>query len=370
MMNENLKYWLAINKIPNLGPVTIKKLWDHFGSIKEVWEADEKSIQQIEGLSKPAVRSFLDNRNKTNLETELEAIQKDKIKIYTLEDEDYPSQLKNIYDPPPVIYVKGEILKADGKAIAIVGTRKASRYGLEFARKLAAELSSLGITIVSGLASGIDSAAHRGALASKGRTIAVFGCGIDFVFPSENKYLAKEIELSGALLSEFPMGTRTEKGNFPRRNRIISGLALGVIVVEGHYDSGAMITAKEAVEQGREVFAVPGNVELDQSKGPHWLIKQGAKLVESVEDVLEELNMAMPKKMTNDKFQMSNEGRDYSNLSLEEKKIVSVLSLEAKHLDAISAETGLSIPLVSSLLMMLEIKKIVRQLPGKTFILA
>ena len=171
------------------------------------------------------------------------------------------------------------------------------------------------------------------------------------------------------MVSEFPLGTGAEKGNFPRRNRIISGLSLGVIVVEGHYDSGAMITAKSALDQGREVFAVPGNVELEQSKGPHWLIKQGAKLVESVEDVLEELNMVMPKKMTNDKLKMTNEGRDYSNLSSDEQKIVSVLSLEPKHIDNISVETGLSIPQISSLLMMLEVKKIVRQIPGKIFVL-
>jgi DNA processing protein len=212
------------------------------------------------------------------------------------------------------------------------------------------------------MASGIDTLAHRGALEAEGRTVAVFGCGVDVVYPSENKGLAKSIEENGSLVSEFPLGTGTEKGHFPRRNRIISGLSMGVIVVEGHYDSGAMITAKAALDQGREVFAVPGNVELDQSKGPHWLIKQGAKLVESVEDVLEEFNMVMPKRI-------ENENRDYSNLPAEEQKIISVLSLEPKHIDNISVETKLSIPQVSSLLMMLEVKKLVRQLPGKMFVL-
>jgi DNA processing protein len=238
---------------------------------------------------------------------------------------------------------------------------------------MARELASAGLTIVSGLASGIDTAAHQGALEAKGRTIAVFGCGVDQIFPAENKKLAAEIENSGALVSEFPLGMPTARSNFPRRNRIISGLSLGVIVVEGHYDSGAMITAKEALEQGREVFAVPGNVEMDQSKGPHWLIKQGAKLVENVEDVLEELNMVMPRKMTNDPpkaDQMTNEGKNYSNLSLEEQKIVSVLSLEPKHLDVIATDTGLPVHRVSSHLMMMEIGKIVRQLPGKMFVLS
>jgi DNA processing protein len=368
-MQENLKYWLAINKIPNLGPVTIKKLWDHYGDIKSVWQASEMSIREIEDLSKPAIKAFIENRNKIDLDSELNIIQEKQINILTIEDEKYPSMLRNIYDPPPVIYFKGSLLRSDEKAVAVVGTRKATRYGLEMAKKIASELASLGITIVSGLAAGIDTAAHWGALGAKGRTIAVYGCGVDRVFPGENRDLASKIENSGAVVSEFPVGTATEKGNFPRRNRIISGLSLGVIVVEGHYDSGAMITAKLALEQGREVFAVPGNIELDQSKGPHWLIKQGAKLVESVEDVLEELKAQIPYKMSNDQFPMSNEGKNYSNLSEEERKVVSVLSLEPKHIDSISIETGLPIPQVSSLLMMLEIKKAIKQLPGKMFVL-
>jgi len=304
-----------------------------------------------------------------DLDGELNGVLEGNIKVLTLEDEEYPENLKNIYDPPPVLYIRGKIEKSDQKALAIVGTRRASSYGLEIAKKLAGELAALGITIVSGMATGIDSAAHRGALEGKGRTIAVFGTGVDEIFPSQNKELAGQIAFAGALVSEFPLGTKGEKGNFPRRNRIISGLSLGVIVVEGHYDSGAMITAKLALDQGREVFAVPGNVQLDQSKGPHWLIKQGAKLVESVQDVLDELRMVMPAKMPNDELRMTNEGRNYPELNEEEKKIVSVLSLEPKHLDVISMETKLSIPQVSSTLMMLEIKKVVRQLPGKMFVL-
>jgi DNA processing protein len=216
------------------------------------------------------------------------------------------------------------------------------------------------------MALGIDTMAHQAALDAKGRTIAVFGCGVDVLYPPSNREMARKIENNGALVSEFPLGTKTEKGNFPRRNRIISGLSWGVIVVEGHYDSGAMITAKQALDQGREVFAVPGNVGLDQSKGPHWLIKNGAKLVESVEDVLEELNMAIPEHRTQN---IEHRAQDYTNLSDDEKKIVSALSLEPKYIDNISTETGLPIPQVSSLLMMLEVKKMVRQLPGKMFVL-
>jgi len=341
--------------VDRVGPVTLRKLLDQHGSISDVCKATNASLREAEELIKKA--------------------QEMGVELLSLEDEGYPDLLKHIYDPPPILYVKGQDLNPNDKTIAIVGTRKASRYGKEVAKKLAFELASLGITIVSGMASGIDTSAHKGALEAKGKTVAVFGCGVDVIFPSENRSLASEIESSGALVSEFPLGTGTEKGNFPRRNRIISGLSLGVIMVEGHYDSGAMITAKFALDQGREVFAVPGNVELDQSKGPHWLIKQGAKLVESVEDVLEELHMVMPKKVDSRELKVESPSislgtsRDYSNLSPEEQKIITVLSLEPKHIDTISVETALSIPQVSSLLMMLEVKKVVRQLPGKMFVL-
>lgn len=366
-MQENLKYWLALNKITNLGPVTIRKLWEHFGSIEKVWGADEDVILSIEGLNRLAVKSFIQNRSQVKLEDELEKISKERVSVLTLEDKDYPELLKNIYDPPPVLYIKGKGFKKEEKMIGIVGTRRASRYGKEVAKKLAFELSQLGMTIVSGMAIGIDTCAHQGSIEAKGKTIAVLGCGVDVVYPPQNRGLAKEIESCGALLSEFSLGTETEKGSFPRRNRIISGLSLGVIVVEGHYDSGAMITAKLALEQGREVFAVPGQIELEQSKGPHWLIKQGAKLVESVEDVLEELNIKDPRPTTHDL--RPEQKRDYSNLSAEEQKIVSVLSLEPKHIDRIAADSKLPISQVSSLLMMLEVKKIICQLPGKNFTL-
>jgi DNA processing protein len=364
-MSENLKYWLALNKIPGLGPVTIKKLWEHFGDVKLIWQAGENKLLDLAEINRPALKSFLENRDKLNLDGEIEKTQKTGVKTLTLEDKDYPLGLKNIYDPPPVLYLKGGILAADQKSVAIVGTRKASHYGQQLARKFAFELASLGITIVSGLAQGIDTCAHQGALAAKGRTLAVFGCGVDIIFPFENRRLAEQIELSGALISEFPLGARVEKGNFPRRNRIISGLALGTIVIEGNYNSGAMITAGQALEQGREVFAVPGNVELEQSKGPHWLIKQGAKLVEKVEDVLEELKFQLPAP----KKEMAKHPLPPVTLSPQEQKIVSVISAEPKHLDLVSIDCDLSTPQVSSLLMQLEIKKTVRQLPGKMFAL-
>jgi len=369
-MNENLKYWLAINKIPNLGPVTIKKLWEHFGSIRAVWQAGAEEIWKVEGLNRPAAKAFLEHREQIKLEEEWEAVEREKITVITLEDENYPKNLKYIYDPPPVLFVKGKL--DFEKAVAIVGTRKASHYGLEVSKKLAEGLASVGIVVVSGLALGIDTAAHQGALAAGGKTIAVLGSGLDIIYPPQNRILAQDIWKSGCLLSEFPLGTKSEKGNFPRRNRIISGLSLGVIVVEGQYDSGAMITAKLALEQGREVFAVPGNVQSEQAKGPHWLIKQGAKLVETVEDVLEELKFELPAvPPPSSSAPKALEIKQASlNLLPEEQKIFSLLSREPKHLDAIAVESGLSVPQVSSLLMMLELKNIVRQLPGKFFVIS
>ncbi|OGB89185.1 DNA protecting protein DprA [candidate division WOR-1 bacterium RIFCSPHIGHO2_01_FULL_53_15] len=366
-MNEDLKYWLAINKIPGLGAVTINKLWGRFESIEAVWRADEKDIFAVEGINRTAAAAFIQSRGQLDPAAELAEVEKQRVSILTLADKNYPKNLKNIYDPPPVLYVKGDLLPSDGRSLAIVGTRRASRYGLETAKKFAGELAALGMTIVSGLASGIDTAAHQGALEANGRTIAVFGCGVDVIYPPHNKEMSREIESRGALVSEFPMGARGEKGNFPRRNRIISGLSLGVIVVEGHYDSGAMITAKAALEQGREVFAVPGNVGLEQSKGPHWLIKQGAKLVETVEDVLEELNI----QLQTSNFKTTNKSQTPktrpANLTPEEAKIYDALTDESKHLDSVAAEAGLPVHQASSLLMMLEIKKAVRQLPGKYY---
>ncbi|MFA4905473.1 MAG: DNA-processing protein DprA [Candidatus Margulisiibacteriota bacterium] len=359
-----LKYWLSLNQIPELGPVTIKKMWDHFGDIEKVWEAKESEIVGIEGINRKAATAFIEQRSKVDPEEQLAMVNKSKVRVLTLEDEVYPSNLKNIYAPPPVLYIKGELLKGDEKALAIVGTRRASSYGLEVAKRLGFELAGLGITIVSGLASGIDTAAHKGALEAKGRTLAIFGCGVDMIFPAENRELAKEIESSGACVSEFPMGTRTEKGNFPRRNRIISGLSLGTIVVEGNYDSGAMITAKDALEQGREVFAVPGNVEADQSKGPHWLIKQGAKLVESVEDVLSELEHILGPYKIRPRIKGQ---KDLSGLSGDEKRIVEALASEPRHIDQLANVLNMEVSNVSSLLMMLELKSFIKSLPGKFY---
>jgi DNA processing protein len=342
-----LKYWIALSKVEGLGPVKLRRL--------------------LEQYSDPRTICATFNYPVNDITADLAGLARHQAQAITIDDQPYPSHLKTIHDPPPILYIKGQILEADKKAIAIVGTRRPTRYGLETAERFAGQLAGMGITIVSGLALGIDAAAHRGALQAGGRTIAVMGSGIDQVYPSSNRTLAAEIEKHGALVTEFPLGQKPDKWTFPQRNRIISGLSLGVIMVEGHYDSGAMITAKEALDQGREVFAVPGNVQLEQSKGPHWLIKQGAKLVEDVQDVLDELNIKLPN--SNFKTNAQIPSPNLQDLTAEEKKIFACLLLEPKHLDLIAVEAGLPIAQVSSLIMMLEIKKAVRQLPGKMFIL-
>jgi DNA processing protein len=285
------------------------------------------------------------------------------INIIKVTDKEYPELLKKIYDPPEELYVKGDSSSLSEKCLAIVGTRTATEYGKAIARKYAKELSQYGFTIVSGLAEGIDTESHKGALEAGGKTIAVFGCGIDQIFPASNIKLAGDIEKSGALISEYKPGTPAAKWTFPRRNRIISGMSLGVIMVEGHYDSGAMITAKLALDEGREVFAVPGNVEIEQTKGPHWLIKQGAKLAESIDDILEEFNIK----------RIEGSGKvkeiDHSQLSSDQVKVISCLTKEPKHVDRISAESGTSSHETLGILAVFEIKGMARQLPGKYFVI-
>jgi len=333
--------------VPNIGPIKLNKLIGELNSIEKVCEVLKAPLDLAE--------------------QEIDKAQKAGITLLCLGDEDYPEILKNIHDPPAVIYIKGQLLPQDKKAIAIVGTRVPTPYGLRVAGRLASELSQLGITIISGLALGIDAQAHEGALEANGRTLAVLGSAVDEIFPRQNQKLAERIIENGALVSEFVLGTKPDHWTFPQRNRIISGLSLGTIVIEGGYKSGAMITAKLALEQGREVFAVPGNVELEQSKGPHWLIKQGAKLTESIDDVLEELKHVIsvrPVSSVN-----SVEKPDYSNLSDDEKQVIGLLSKEPRHIDELSRLSGLEISKIATPLLSLELKRLIKPLPGKYFIL-
>jgi DNA processing protein len=347
-MSENLPYYLQLMTIKGLGPAKIKDFIE-------------------KGLSPQEICiSFGDKTIPKEVFQEIENCQKLGISLLTLEDKEYPENLKTISDPPSVLYLKGDLKKEDRISLAIVGTRTASDYGLRIAEKLAKELSEHGITIVSGLAMGIDSAAHKGAIKSKGRTIAVFGNSLEEVHPRSNQKLAGEILRSGGcLMSEFPLGTKPEKWTFPRRNRIISGLSLGVIVVEGAQDSGALITARFGLEQGKEVFAVPGSIETNKSIAPHSLIKDGAKLIENTQDIFEELKHLLPAT----KEKRTAEFKNFDALTHDEKKVLDFLSLEPLHIDEISEKTDINMQSLSALLLNLELNGFIKQLPGKKFIL-
>src|SRR2546422_10070304 len=287
-----------------------------------------------------------------------------------LADEHYPAWLRTIPDPPPVLYCDGSMEPGDRQAVAIVGSRQATPYGLRVTDALARELSALGFTIVSGFARGIDAAAHRAALASGGRTVAVLGCGLDVDYPSGHASLRTEIAGSGAVLTEFAPGTAPFATNFPRRNRIISGLALGVVVVEAAEDSGSLITARLAVEQGREVFAVPGSIDAPTSRGPHGLLKQGAKLVETVDDIVEELLPQLDRPLQTLKSEPIAALPEHVELSPSERTVLDLISREPLHLDDLTERSRLTTPAVAGILLGLELKALVKQLPGQRYCLA
>jgi len=287
-----------------------------------------------------------------------------------LADAPYPARLRAIHDPPNLLYCDGHLGEGDRQAVAIVGSRQATPYGLRVTEALAGELSALGFTIVSGFARGIDAAAHRAALAVGGRTIAVLGCGLDVDYPPGHASLHAEIAGSGAVLTEFAPGTPPRATNFPRRNRIISGLALGVVVVEAAEDSGSLITARLALEQGREVFAVPGPIDVPTSRGPHGLLKQGAKLVETVDDIVEELLPQLDRPLQTLKTEPIAALPEHVALSPSERTVLDVMSREPLHLDDLTERSRLTTPAVAAILLGLELKALVKQLPGQRYCLA
>lgn len=378
------EHHLAILKLhlaDGVGAVTYRKLVRAFGSAEAALWAPKERVAELAGIGERIAAAVEKARSECGelAKRELELASAHGVRIVTIDDTDYPRALKTIYDPPLVLYVKGEVLPRDGLALAIVGSRRCTYYGKSQAERFAGHLAGLGFTIVSGLAHGIDAAAHRGALASSGRTIAVLGCGLARMYPSDHKELAEEIASKGALLSELPMETEPSRETFPRRNRIISGLSLGVLVVEGDTRSGALITARAALEQGREVFALPGKVDSPTSRGPHLLIKEGAKLVEGPEDILEELGpsadvlgLAEAAKggpsAQSESSQQASEPTALPGLSPSERRLYECLSSDPRDIDDITAELGMSPAEVSAGLLVLEIRRLVRQLPGKRFV--
>ncbi len=289
-MNER-PYWLGFSLVPGIGPKRLDLLVQAFGSLHAAWDANESRLRSA-GLDSDTAASLIKARAQIKLEDELAKVERVGAHLLTPSDEDYPAALKHLPDPPLTLYVRGTLTPEDRQALALVGTRKATHYGRDAAIYFARQLARQGITVISGLAHGIDAAAHRATLEAGGRTIAVLGTGIDRVYPPDHAELAEQITKQGALISEFPVGSKPEAHHFPRRNRIISGLSLGVLVVEAPIKSGALITATTALEQGREVFAVPGSIFNPASGGTHQLIQEGAKLARKIEDILEELDIA------------------------------------------------------------------------------
>jgi DNA processing protein len=376
MLNQNLKYWVALKWVEGVGNVSFKALLEAFGTPRKVFEAPLSMIKAVPGIgdkTAPQIKAFKDWKK---VEKELECADRTGVSIVTSQDPLYPSQLLSTYDYPAFLYVKGH-LKEDDVNVAVVGSRTASTYGKFTTERLCRELVLRGITVISGLARGIDSAAHRGALSGKGRTIAVLGCGLDVVYPPENEKLFNEISSQGALISEFPFGTPPNAPNFPARNRIISGISFGVVVVEASEKSGSLITARIALEQGREVFAVPGSIDSSGSRGTNKLIKQGAKLIENVEDILEEILPLVtrePKSVKPDQRQKQPDDhqkilKSSPDLVLKEteKTIWQVLSQKPVHIDQIITSTGLTAHEVLGILLNLELQGLIEQKPGKTY---
>lgn len=357
---------VALNMVTDVGSVRLNKLLEYFEKPENIFKASVRKLAEVLGIG-AKISGQIASLTKEDLMKEISSVEKLHLKIITLYDKDYPENLKNIPGAPIVLYVSGELKEEDKSAIGIVGSRRASFYGLSSAEKFGFELAQNNFTVVSGMARGIDTCAHRGALKARGRTIAVIGSGFNNIYPSENKELAEEISKSGAVISEFPVDTKPLAHNFPRRNRVISGLSLGVLVVEAAQNSGALITADFALEQGRDVFAIPGKVDSANSFGTNELIKQGAKLVSSTDDILEEFNLkadvgSIPR-LTERK-----EPRDLILVNCEEAVLYDLLSKQPLFIDEIVESTDFDLSRIMEALLGLQLKKLVKQLPGKQFI--
>lgn len=359
-MREDIRAWVRLNMVTLLSPSKIIKLIKDFGSPENVLGASQKDISSSLGIRDEVSANIMREIEKVRVDEEMEKAEESGVKIITIQDPSYPTHLKKIHDPPILLYLKGEI--GDGFFLSIVGSRRATPYGMITSKGLAGELAGFGVTIVSGMARGIDTSAHLGALEAGGRTIGVLGSGIDIIYPKENRSLARRISSQGALLSEFPFGTMPLRKNFPRRNRIIAGLSLGLIVVEAQKRSGALISANLALEYGREVFAVPGRIDSKESEGTNALIQDGAKMVRSAIDVLEEFPGYF--KMEN----LSPKKPSTEPMREDEEKVYRLLGKEPMEIDLIATRLNLSIPEILTILMGLEIKGLVKQLRGKRFI--
>ncbi|HTX90166.1 MAG TPA: DNA-processing protein DprA [Anaerolineales bacterium] len=353
------RYWVGFNLVKGIGAVRLQALRDHFGDLALAWQAPQDALQAA-GLSPKLAERVVQVRAGLDLDRFMEQVAAQKITVLTWEDDAYPPRLKEIDQPPPVLYVRGELTDEDAWSVALVGTRRISAYGRQVTEQLAGFLAANGISVISGLARGVDAVAHQSALKAGGRTIAVLGSGVDRIYPPEHAQLAARMIEHGALVSDYAPGTPPDASNFPPRNRIISGLAMAVVVVEAGETSGALITAQFAVDQGREVFAVPGNILAPQSKGTNRLIAQGARPLLDARDLLEVLNLT--------RVTQQREIRRALPADDVEEKLLSVLSHEPLHMDEIRNQTGLPIERVSATLVMMELKGLVRQVGGMNYV--
>ncbi|MEX0681895.1 MAG: DNA-processing protein DprA [Dehalococcoidia bacterium] len=355
-------FWVAFSRIPGLGSVRFQALISRFGTLGEAWRATRSELKET-GVGEGVVRKIAEHRASIDPEAEMERLQQAGVHAITWDDAAYPKILREIDDAPPVLYLRGELVEADALAVAVVGTRRPTPYGRQVAEELSHQLAANGVCIVSGLARGIDGVAHRAALAAGARTLAVLACGLDMVYPPEHKRLAADIAERGALISEQPLGTEPRGDFFPRRNRILSGLSLGVLVIEGDVKSGGLITANCALDQGRDVFAVPGSIFSSQSRGTNLKIAKGeAKLVQRVEDILGELNLTMiPQQL---------EMQTLVPATDTEAQILRHITKEPVHIDDVCRDSGLPTTTVSSILAMMELKGLVREVGAKSYIRA
>jgi DNA processing protein len=358
---------IALNLIEGVGPVRARSLIEHFGDAPKILSASRHELLRVRNIGDDTAEKISGWEKSVDLAGELKRIADFGCHVLVSSDENYPASLREIYDPPLVLYVKGELTAKDKNAVAMVGSRQTTHYGLETARKLAYQLAYVGVTVVSGGARGIDTAAHQGALSGKGRTVAVLGTGINICHPSENRQLFERVSENGAVITQFPFNRPADKQSFPIRNRIVAGMTLGTVVVEANLTSGALITANFATEYGRQVFAVPGRIDSPRSKGCHELIKKGAKLCENIEDILSEFEYLFP---ASNRPPSPGETGVLPALELNEneKLVYDSLGNEEMAIDEVIRGSALPSSAVSVALFSLEMKRLVKQLPGKMFL--
>ncbi|MCX7920254.1 MAG: DNA-processing protein DprA [bacterium] len=362
-MRQDISAWLTLRTVPGIGDIRFRYLIDVFGSPEAVLSANKSALVKVNGISEHLATAIINHKHEYRPEEELALAKQNGVDIITYLDAEYPQRLRTIPDYPVLLYIQGKVVADDVRAVAIVGSRRATIYGGLIARKFAQDLVAAGATVVSGFARGIDTEAHLGAIDAGGRTIAVVGNGLSVCYPRENRGLRERIISSGCMISEFPMLTPPHSDNFPKRNRIISGLCLGVVIIEATDTSGALLTAQHALDQNRLVFAVPGNITTPTSRGTNRLIQQGAKLVVDVNDILIEFGFSIERTSIEKK-----PGSNLNSLSAEKQKIISLLSAEPLHIDQISVATSFSPAKLAQFLLELELQGLIRELSGKRYV--